>query len=230
MRLRSVTIMAVLLTWFLCSMQIYAQEKMLFFPPLKPDEVLFGETDLNTTGEVVFSKKRNNENERILGLGITADFGIHMFDNNKKALVLIDDRVENGVDDLWFIDGDRGYAKVILKSTVIYNISDDGNFLCYYDHQNIMRTKNTLKIVLYDLHRFTVLKEYYLTNYSSVFWTYDVNDNEKKELPSIQYNSGKQVFTFRLVNSERYAVQFEIDPNTLEIKQVAISKEKVHMW
>lgn len=83
---------------------------------------------------------------------------------------------------------------------------------------------------MYDIHRFAILKEYFLTGYGSGFWTYDVNDNKKKELPSIQYKQDRQVFIFRLINTDSFAVQFEIDTNTLEMKQVAISKERVQMW
>jgi hypothetical protein len=155
-------------------MFIYAEyNHPVNFPPLIQNEFFEYEShwDSNLKKTIISIYRMNNANKHLLIelYGLSSNTVFFTGDKRRCFFRISDgDDTNNGLDDLWYINGDEGRAYILLKTTGAFSVSDDGRYVCYGEYKYIKYIpwqdgRNTTKLGIPIINIFEIENEMYYT-------------------------------------------------------------------
>jgi hypothetical protein len=188
--------------------------------PLKPSEhISFLETGGND--RVIHFFAEGARKAEIFAVGPLREQMPRLTADKRKAFFLVDDgKKDNGVDDLYFLDGDKGEIRKFPQVPSVYAISNDGEFICYDDYAYTLTEAKkgdrwAIRVVLFSAVERKTVAEFHA---SGVFFIY----TEGK--PAITFDQAGSSFLYKVLQQDSHVADYEMSVPSGTSKLLSVSK------
>ena len=188
---------------------------------LQPDEhIVFLET--GGKDRVIHFFAEDGEQREIYSVASLRESKPQLTTDRRKAFFLVDDgKKDNGVDDLYYLDGDKGEVRKFAQVPSAYAVSDNGEFLCYDDYAYTLDEEKkgnhwAIRVVLYSVAERKGLSDFYG---SGVFFIYT------KGKPPIAFDKASSSFLFKVLQQDSHVADYEMSIPSGKTRLLAVSKD-----
>jgi len=194
-----------------------ADDKSFKVSSLKDSEYLEYEYELGSRSidktKLIIYKVDNNKREVIKEMIGLLSIDVIISNNKKDCFFLIDDgEKNNSLGNLWFLDGNTGKGEIILKTSPVFTVSGNSEFICYRENKYIKEEAGA-KLAIPVVHVYS-LKD------RKIIKTLDYHDNELKDLygvgVNVEYKKTSNSFLIKYYIEDYNIVMGKIDLNSME--------------